>query len=210
MDRAARQECVAQGCRSSQAVCKVLYLSFMGMCREDDSNMSARCLTLVHSIVEFFSGETMINEVDTERLKLAMEAIATHIDIYGKTLEGIKEGRIQAENPEELRRLLSLVTATQKEIDSIKSQFVRDLLDKGKTVEEAHREFLSQLIRIGYKTLRDLKELKIQMTPSPSEEILGMIKILETIESNTEDPREAIIAQKIKENLNNLIKEGLI
>ena len=152
----------------------------------------------------------MASEADTKRLKLAIEAIANNIDIYSMTLEAIKDGRIQAENPEELRRLLSSVAATQRKIDSIKSQLVRDLLDKGKTTEEAQKEFLSQLIHMGYETLKALKKLKIQVTPSPSAEILEITKVLELIESNSEDPGERIMAQKIKAELNNIIKEGLI
>lgn len=138
----------------------------------------------------------------------AVKAIANNIDVYGVTLEAIKEGRIHAENSEELSRLMNLVSNMQRKIDEIRNQFAQDLLD-GKT-EEARVRFHIQLQHLGREFLRAIKALKIQMTPSPSQEISEFVRLLELIQSSTKDPVERAQAQRIKEVLSELAKEGLV
>lgn len=129
------------------------------------------------------------------------------IDIYGFTLEAIQKGLITAENAEELKRLVEAASAAQKQFDEAVDLYVQAVLS-GKT-DEAVKEFHNKLQAASHRFLSDLKRLKVRMTPSTSENMAEIKGLLELIASSVSDPEERAEAQRIKEILSDLEREGL-
>jgi hypothetical protein len=146
---------------------------------------------------------------DVRAVEAAMNLMTLDWNVYGRALENIKEGRISAEDPEELRRYLELASDVQRKLDKARMQFIQDLLS-GKASEESVKQFYNQLLSSGREFLQAMKALKIKQDPSPSQELSEMMDLLDLIVSSTPDPTGRAQAQKVREAIDELMKEGLV